>query len=65
MSPDLAQGLGDCAGVLHGLDVGRPGSISVICDLIATPIYIVQTSDKRSAFYLLLNTSLEFYVASV
>ena len=37
MSPDLAQGLGDCADVLHGLDVGRPGSISVICDIIATP----------------------------
>ena len=37
MSPKLAQGLGECKGVLHGLDVGRAGSISVICDIIATP----------------------------
>ena len=37
MSPDLAKGLADCVGVLHGHDAGRPGSISVICDLIANP----------------------------
>ena len=37
MSPDLAKGLADCVGVLHGHEAGRQGSISVICDLIANP----------------------------
>ena len=37
MSPDLAKGLADCVGVLHGHDAGRLGGISVICDLIANP----------------------------